>query len=76
GVWINAQYYSYFDGCMSDGVRFHAETAEKYYEDNVGLLNFELSKKIFRDKIDAEKAFFRRAAYEAEGLFPGISSLD
>jgi len=75
GVWMCAQFYSYFDGCMTDGVEFHKQTAEKYYEDNVDLLNFELSRKIFRDKVDAEKAFFERAAYEAEGLFPGISKL-
>lgn len=75
GVWMCAQFYSYFDGCMADGVQFHAETSEKYYEDNVGLLNFELSKKIFRDKVDAEQTFFKRAAYEAEGLFPGLNEL-
>jgi len=73
GVWMCAQFYSYFDGCMTDGVKFHAATAEKYYQDNVDLLNFDISKKIFRDKVDAEKVFFARAAFEAEGLFPGYS---
>lgn len=75
GVWMCAQFYSVFDGCMTDGVKFNAETSEKYYADNVDLLNFDLSKSIFRDKIDAENAFFARAAYEAEGLFPGISNI-
>lgn len=73
GVWMNAQFYSYFEGCMSDGAKYHSETSEQYYQDNVGLLNFEISRKIFRDKINAEQAFFKRAAIEAEGLFVGIS---
>lgn len=73
GVWMNAQFYSVFDGCMTDGVQFHAQTSEKYYEDNVDLLNFAISKKIFRDKVNFEQEFFRRAALEAEGLFLGVS---
>lgn len=75
GVWMNAQYYSVFEGCMTDGAKQHLETSEKYYEDNVNLLNFDISKKIFRNKIDSEQAFFRRAALEAEGLFPGFPSI-
>lgn len=75
GVWMNAQFYSYFDGCMTDGAKYHAETSEQYFSDNVDLLNFDISKKIFRDKVDAEQAFFKRAALEAEGLFPGYCAL-
>ncbi len=67
GVWMCAQYYSFYDGCLSDGVEFHQQTGEKYYEDNVNLLNFEISKKNLRERIDFEHAFFRQAAIEAAG---------
>lgn len=69
GVWMTAQYYSYYDGCMSDGVDFTLNTSEKYYEDNVSLLNFDISREIFRDKIRFEQEFFTRAAIEANGHF-------
>lgn len=62
GIWMGAQFYSVNEGDMEDSVRYHEENNEKYYSENVSKLNFDISREIFRDKIDAENAFFKRAA--------------
>lgn len=71
GIWMAAQYASYFDSCLATEVVNHDNDAEDGFCKNVEELNFSISKKILRDRIDFENRFFERARLEAQGLYPG-----
>lgn len=68
GVWLDAQYYCYYPGNILDAAKHHFNSIGKYLEDNIPLCNFELTKRILKDRIQWENTFFERAELEGNGL--------
>lgn len=66
-VWLNFHYYAYHDLPMEKAVEFYEQEFEKQVSKVRELLNYEVSKKIYDDKIEFCREFFRKFAIESKG---------
>ncbi len=73
--WVNFHYYSYTEQPISESVKFYQKHFEKQVEDIRQALNYELSIKIFDEKITFAYNFTKRMAIEAEGEIYGLEKI-
>lgn len=66
-IWMNFQYYAYEDAPMQESVEFYMKHFKEHVDHIRGLLNYDLSMRIFDDKIRFQWDFFKRFALEAQG---------
>ena len=66
-IWMNFQYYSHKDEPMQNSVEFYNKEFDAEVQKCRALLNYDVSHKIFDDKVSFVHSFFDRFAREAEG---------
>ena len=66
-IWMNFLYQARLEGNMQDSIKFYDEEFFEMAGISRSLLNFEISKKIFDEKIDFEREFFERLKVETVG---------
>jgi uncharacterized protein len=72
-IWMNFQYYAFTDGPVTESVKFYKEEFPKFAQHVGEMLNYEVSRRIYKEKIDFVRSFAGRMSVEAEG---GIYNLD
>ncbi|NLC43488.1 MAG: HD domain-containing protein [Clostridiales bacterium] len=73
-LWTNFQYYANTDAPIEESVKFYQEKFDGHAQRISGYLNFEISKKICREKIAFVKQFTDRMAVEAAGEIYNLDS--
>jgi uncharacterized protein len=68
-IWMNFQYYAHVDEPMKNSLEFYKNEFEAHAKSCRELLNYEISYKIFDDKISFINSFIDRFNKEAEGEF-------
>ena len=66
-IWMNFQYYAHTNGTMVDAIKFYDEHHDIHVGNNRKLLNYDISKKIFDEKVEFEKLFIDRLKKEGKG---------
>lgn len=66
-VWMNFQYYAHTDGTMEDSIKYYQENHEEFVRRNRAIINYDISKKIFDEKIEFQKSFVERFKIEGHG---------
>lgn len=68
-IWMNFQYYAHKDKPMNSSLEFYNNEYGTYVQNCRELLNYEVSRKIFDDKVEFVESFVNRFKVEAEGDF-------
>jgi uncharacterized protein len=68
-IWMNFQYYAHKDEPMQNSVEFYSNEFKTHVENCRKLLNYDVSHKIFEDKVSFVYSFIDRFKKEAEGEF-------
>ena len=66
-IWMNFNYYANEDGSIKESVQFYEKDFNALAAKNRELLNYEISKQIYDDKIQFINAFTKRMAVESRG---------
>ncbi len=66
-IWMNFHYYAYMDMPIEESVKFYKEHFDRHVAEMKNLLNYDISLKIFEDKIRFIKGFADRMYSEASG---------
>lgn len=66
-IWLNFHYYAHHDMPVEEAVRFYREKYDEQTGEVRELLNYDISKKIFDDKIAFNRDFIKRLALESQG---------
>jgi uncharacterized protein len=72
-VWMNFQYYAFTDEPVSESVKFYKDEFPQHIKEVWQMLNYEVSKRIYKEKVNFINSFTDRFYVEAEG---GIYNLD
>ncbi len=67
GVWLDFHYYAYHDLSMEKALEIYEQEYEKQISKVRELLNYDISKKIYDDRVEFQRKFFRRFAVEVKG---------
>lgn len=73
-IWMNFHYYAYMDLPIKESVKFYKEDFDQHVSYIKKLLNYDISLKIFEDKIKFIKDFADRMTAEANGEIYGLES--
>lgn len=66
-IWMNFQYYAHKDEPMQNSVEFYNKEFHSGVQNYRALLNYDVSREIFDDKISFVNSFIDRFSREAEG---------
>ncbi|HEY5561410.1 MAG TPA: HD domain-containing protein [Clostridiaceae bacterium] len=66
-IWMNFQYYAYKDEPMQNSIEFYHNEYDALVQDCRGQLNYEVSLKIFDEKVAFGYSFIARFKKETEG---------
>ncbi len=66
-IWMSFQYYAHTNGSILDAIRFYEENHVNHAAANRKLLNYDISRKIFDEKIEFENSFIERLKIEGHG---------
>jgi uncharacterized protein len=66
-IWMNFQHYAYTDEPMHNSVEFYSSEFDSIVHKSRELLNYDVSRKIFDDKISFVNSFVDRFKKESEG---------
>jgi uncharacterized protein len=72
-IWMNFQYYAFTDEPVTESVEFYKEHFPEHSQHVGSMLNYEVSRRIYKEKIDFVQSFADRMAVEAKG---GIFHID
>jgi uncharacterized protein len=74
-IWINIQYQAYVDGTMQEMLDFFNINNEAFHNKHRALLNYDLSKRIFDDKVAFERKYITRLNDEGIGKIHNLKEL-
>lgn len=71
-IWMNVNYYAYTHEGIDEQVVFYRDELENFLDEHAKLLNFDVSKRIFAEKAEFERAYAKRLFVEARGDYIGF----
>ena len=66
-IWMNIQYSAHTNGSMEDTMKFYEEHHNAFVEKNRKFINYDISKRIYDEKIEFEKRYIERFKIEGSG---------
>lgn len=74
-VWMGIQYYAHTEGTIQEMLDFYNMNHESHTKKHRALLNYELSKRIFDDKVSFENDYIARLNDEGQGKIHNLKEL-
>lgn len=66
-IWMNIQYQAHTEGTISDMIKWHKENHTPFVTKHRKLLNYDISKEIFDERVAFEKEYIARLNDEGTG---------
>ena len=75
-IWLNYNWAAYNDRSIPQTIEFYRSEYSGQVNEHRALLNYDISRRIFDEKVDYVYAISKRFEIEANGMYVGMDSYD